>query len=265
MKKIIWIVSLFLLFDCTKEDYQPSTEEGCRIGRYIYGQDSGRDKSYLINYVENTLTQVEIVNDQIQSGDTWVTNVTYKHFYRNDSLYVKDFTTFQDGATYITAQTNDTGIQSVITTFPANGGTFRYIFDYSKDGQITVSLDRIQGNVATFDSRGVYYLNADQNVSKLEITRNPEIHGSDADNFTARTKTYTYDIIINPLKGFVLSAFLKPELPDVNYFSFTNKLTEAYDGKTLNYKMEYGTDPMPTSAILPSGVVEKYEYFNCTN
>jgi len=263
MKKIIWIVVIFFLFDCSKDEFQPSTEEKCRVGRYVYGQNSGVDVSYQITYLENSLTRVELVTDQVKVGDSWATNFIYKHFYQNDSLYIKDFRQFKEGATYITAQLNE-NIQSVVTNFPDNGGTYRYSFDYSKDSQITVTLEKMNGEVATFDSRGVYHIDNDD-VVKLDITRNPDIHGSDPDNYTTRTKTFTFDIVLNPIIELVLPHFLKPELPDITYFSMHNRLTEKYDDQNLTYQVQYGTDPMPNQITRPNGVVEKFEYPNCTN
>jgi hypothetical protein len=264
MKKSIWILVTLLAFNCATDDFKPSDEPKCMVGRYVYNQDNGADLGYEITYVENSLTLVDLINDQVQVGANWATSMTYKHIYRNDSLYIKDFRQFREGATYLTAQLN-TNIQSVITSFPDNNGMYRFSFDYSKDDQITVTLDKMNGNVATFDSRGVYYLDDLGNVTKLVITRNPDIHANDPDPFTTREITYTYDIVLNPLKDLVLPHFLKAELPDITYFSMNNRLTEKYDGNTYTYKFEYGTDPMPTRQTKPDGVVEKYEYPNCTN
>lgn len=264
MRRAIWILITLTLFDCTKEEFNPGTEETCRIGRYVYGKSSGSDVSYEVTYVENSLNQVDIIFDQILFGETWATNSTYKHIYRNDSLLIKDFAQFREGATYLRAEF-DERIQQIITTFPGSGGTYRYTFDYSKSDETTVTLEKIDGATATFDSRGVYSMDALDNVTKLVITRNPDLHGSDPDNFTNRTITYTYDIVRNPLKDLVLVHFMKPELPATTYFSVGNKLTEKYDDVTRTYAFEYGTDPMPNKMTTPEGVVEKYEYFNCTN
>lgn len=267
MRKSIWIVLILLLFDCKKDDFQPSSEETCRLGRFVYGQQSGADVSYQINYLDNSQTWVDLVTDQLQVGDQWATSNIYKHIYRNDSVYIKDFRAFKEGTTYLAAiyPEENSQIQSVITTFPDAGGTYRYSFDYSKSDQVTVRLERMEGNVATFDSQGVYHLDENNNVIKLEITRNPALHGSDPDPYTSRTITMTYDIVINPLKGLILPHFLKPVLPDATYFSMENRLDATYDGATKTYVFEYGTDPMPTKETLPDGTVYKFEYPNCTN
>jgi hypothetical protein len=264
MKKYIWIVVTLLAFDCATDDFHPDDEEKCRVGEYVYKQVQGVDSRYDISYLENSLTWVEIINDQTQAGSEWSTNMTYKHFYRNDSLIIKDFRQFREGATYLTAQLK-TELQSVITSFPDNNGKYRFSFDYSQDDQVTVTLEKLVGNVATFDSRGVYSLDDLGDVTKLVITRNPDLHGNDPDPFTTREITYTYDIVLNPLKDLVLPHFLKAELPDITYFSMNNRLTETHDGNTYTYKFEYGTDPMPTKQTKPDGTVEKYEYPNCTN
>ena len=264
MKKTIWIVVTLFLFDCTKENFEPDSEERCRLGEYVYKQEGGADRRYEITYVENSLTWVNLINDQTQMGDAWATNMVYKHIYRNDSLIIKDFRQFKEGATYFAAQYS-TQLQSVVTTFPENGGTYKYSFDYSQTDRITVTLEKLTGNVATFDSRGIYHLDANDDVERLEITRNPDVHGNDPDNYTTRDITYTYDIIQNPLKDLVLAHFMKPELPGITYFSMNNRLTEKYDNVTRTYQFEYGTDPMPTQVTTPGGFTEKYEYPNCTN
>lgn len=255
------------MFDCATEDFEPPTEEQCRVGRYVYGKQAASDLSYEITYIDRPSRKIDIINDQILQSGTWATNNVYKHIYRNDSLYIKDFNQFKEGVTYITALYGSSGTvtSSVITSFAANGGTYRYTFDYSKDNQVTVSLEKMNGNVATFDSRGVYYLNELADVTKLEITRNPDLHGGDADNYTTRTITYTYDIVQNPLRALILVHFKKAELPDVTFFSPNNRLTEKYDNVNNTYGVEYGTDPMPTKITRPNGVVETFDYPNCTN
>lgn len=267
MKRTVWFIILLFLSECTKDDFKPSSEERCRIGRYVYDQESGHDKALVINYVENTLAQVDVVIDQLQTDADWSTVSIYKHLYDEDSLYIKDFTGFREGDTYVRAQ-YDSDLEQpaqMLTSFPGNGGTYRYTFYYGKEKQITVTLDKIDGSDATFDSRGVYYLDDNYNVSKLEITRNPALHSDDTDQFTTRTKTFTYDIVINPLRDLVVPHFSRPGLPDVTFFSMNNRLTEAFDGATMSYTYQYGTDPMPVKMTRPGGIVEKYEYNNCTN
>jgi hypothetical protein len=270
MRKSVWILLTFLMFDCATSEYVPPTEPSCLLGRWVYKQDSGNDVSFEIEYVANTVSRIDLIMDETLFGDQWATNKVYKHIYKNDSLYIKDFTAFKEGATYITAQLsnveNDERIQSVVTTFPDNGTkVYRYTFDYSKDSQITVTLEQVNGSVALFDSRGVYHFNADDNIDTLRITRNPDIHGGDVDNYTSRMKVFTYDIVRNPLIGIVMANFTKPQLPDVTYFNAGNRLTEHYDDVTRTYTFEYGTDPMPNKMTTPEGVVEKYDYPNCTN
>jgi len=264
MKKSIWIVVTLLAFNCATEDYKPGDEEKCRVGNYVYGQKNGVDVRYEITYVENSQTWADVIKDEIQVGSDWATNVTYKHIYRNDSIYIKDFKQFKEGETFLAAQLG-TNLQAVVTDFPDNNGKYRFTFDYSQTDQITVTLEKIVGNVATFDSRGVYYLDDLNDVTKLVITQNPDVHGNDPDPFTTREITYTYDIVLNPLKDLVLPHFMKAKLPDITYFSMNNRLTEKYGSTTNTYKFDYGTDPMPTKQTKPDGVIEKYEYPNCTN
>jgi hypothetical protein len=97
------------------------------------------------------------------------------------------------------------------------------------------------------------------------ITRNPDFHGDEPDNYITRTKTYTYDVVRNPLKGVILPHFIKPVLPDVTFFAARNRITEKYNDVVRSYTFEYGTDPMPVKLTKPEGVVEKFEYINCTN
>jgi hypothetical protein len=259
------------MFDCATSEFTPPTEDPCRIGTWVYKQDAGKDVAFNITYVKDFISRIELITDQTKVGDQWTTNVVYKYIYTtSDSLYVKDFTGFKDGVTYLTAQVNGEDyyeqVQNIVTNFPANNGSYRFTFDYSKANQITVTMEKMNGSTATFDSRGVYWFDVNgDNVDSLLITRNPDIHGGDADNFTSRKKRFTYDIVRNPIKGIVMANFTKAELPDVTFFNVGNRLTEKYDNVTRTWTLTYGTDPMPTQMTTPDGVVEKYEYPNCTN
>lgn len=264
MRKLIWVVIAITMFDCGGDEFKPSDEERCRVGRYVYGKDSGSDVSYNITYVENFINRVDVAIDQVFMGDTWVTNDTYKHIYRNDSLYIKDFKTFTEGEIFLTALLSQK-IQEVVTTIPDNGGTYRFRFDYSTTQQIAVTLDKLEGSTAVFDSRAVYFMDEGGDVSRMEIFRNEAIHGQDPDNYTHRDKAFKYDIAQNPLKDLVIAHFFKAELPDVTFFSFHNRLEETYDGATRKFEYVYGTDPMPKEITTPDGVKLRFEYPNCTN
>lgn len=262
---LIVAVLSFVLFECNKDgDYQPSSEAKCLVGRYVYDQASGSDLSYLITYVDSSLTRPSLINDQEFSGDTWLTNESYKHIYTKDSLYIKDFRHFQEGDTYLTALLNDK-IQTVVTTFPNSEGVFRYSFDYSKNQQVTVTLERLEGNNAIFYQRGIYYQDSREDVVKWDITKSEEIYGNDPNEFTHRVYEYTYDIVLNPIQKLVIPHFREVALPDVTYFNMHNRLTRKHDDVSETYTIEYGTDPMPKTITKPNGVVEKFDYPNCTN
>jgi hypothetical protein len=255
--------------DCSKEEFKPSDEAKCQVGLYVYGEDSGSELAYEITYLDTSLTFPSVIVDQKLVSGTWLPNATFKHIYRNDSIYIKDFKQFQEGATFLAGQLDSktlvSKLQNVVTTYPANGGTYRYTFDYAQSDKITVTLEEVIGNTAFFDSRGVYTFDSRGDVVKLEITRDADRYASDPDPFTSRTITYTYDIVLNPLQYQVLVHYLHKGLPDVTYFSMHNRVNETYDGSTKDYQITYGTDPMPKQIVRPNGVVEKYEYPNCTN
>lgn len=262
---LILMLSTMLLLDCATEDYVPTSEEKCRVGRFVYKQQSGADVSYNITYIEGSLTRPDVITEEILNGGTWVANAAFKHIYKNqDSLYIKNFNQFKEGATYLAAQL-ETKIQSVVTTFPGNNGTYRYTFDYAQTDQITITLEEINGNTATFDSRGIYHIDSRGDVVRLQITRDAGRHANDPDPFTTRDITYTYDLVLNPVQYLVLPHFLVAELPGPTYFSMHNRVTETSDGTTRNYNIVYGTDPMPKNITTPAGVVQKFEYPNCTN
>ncbi len=263
MKKLVWMVLMIFLIECSRDEFQPSSEDRCRVGRFVYGQANGNDESYNINYVENYFIRVSVASKEILVNGAWTVDNVYKHEYVNDSLYIKEFKTFTEGKTLLTALLSQK-IQEVVTTIPENGGTFRFRFDYSTTQQIAVTLERIVGNTAIYDSRAIYYINNTADVERMEIFRNKDIYNGPND-FTYRDKKFTYDNIQNPLKDLVIANFFKAELPDVTYFSFHNRLDETVDGVTKKFNFEYGTDPMPNKVTTPDGVVLKFEYPNCTN
>src|SRR5438045_2777310 len=107
MRKLICIALLFSMFDCATSEYQPNTEDPCRIGTWVYKQDGGNDVAFNISYVDNYIQRIGLITDQTKFGDQWATNRIYKYIYTStDSLYVKDFSAFKEGATYLTALVN---------------------------------------------------------------------------------------------------------------------------------------------------------------
>jgi hypothetical protein len=262
MKNLSWIVvCVILISGCGGDEFQPSSEEQCKVGRFVYKQEAGRDVSYHITYTEEKA--INLITDEVFQNDMWQTNATYRHIFRNDSLIVRDFTAFKEGATLLTALTG-TNISEVKRYLPG-GAVYRWRFDYSKSGQVTVSLEKMNGDAATEESRGIYYLDLNSDVTRLELFGKAANPGGDPVPPDKLEKEFTYDIVINPLKSLALVHFLKPELPDVTFFSMHNRVTEKQAGVTKQYKITYGTDPMPSEVIMPDGVVQKFEYPNCTN
>ncbi|HZY82170.1 MAG TPA: hypothetical protein VFE50_21745 [Cyclobacteriaceae bacterium] len=264
MKKLVWFV-VFAIFtvECATEDFKPGSEEQCKVGRYVFAQENGTDRGYEISYVQNTFTRVEVAVDQIFKNGQWLVNDTYRHIYSNDSIYIKEFNGFREGATLLSGLYKDK-IQEVTTNIADNGGVYRFRFDYSTTQRIAVTLEKVVGNSSEFDSRAVYYINNKADVERVEIFKNPDKYNGPND-FTYRDIKFTYDEIQNPIRDLVISHFFKAELPDVTYFSMHNRLEETYDGTTRKYTYEYGTDPMPKKVTTPDGVTLKFEYPNCTN
>lgn len=263
MRRLGWLLMLPLLVDCTSNEFQPSTEEKCRLGLFVYGQSAGRDVRFNMSY--DISFKVDVLNDEINQSGTWAVQKIYKHIYRNDSLYIRDFTGFKEGQTYITAQLGQK-IQQVRRFFPDLGKTYRYTFDYSKSSQVTITLElMVSENVAQFDSRGVYYFDTNADVIRLEIFKNADIYGGVPGEFTYRDIAYTYDYILNPFQNLVFVNFLKPALPDVQFLSMHNRLTAKYGDVTQTYQFTYGTDPMPNKIVNPDNSVWQLEYPNCTN
>jgi hypothetical protein len=268
MKKFSWVVVVVALVTGCKEDkFQPSSEERCKIGRYIYGKQGGKDVSYEIRYKLNSFTQLDLITDQVLTGDTWAAQKTYKHIYRNDSLIIKDFFQFREGATLYTALITKKVTELITTEVKnfTNGAVYRYRFDNSKEKQLTVTLEKLDGDIATYDSRAVYYFDENGDVSRQEIFRSQAIHGGEPGFVAYQDKSFTYDFITNPLKNLVIPHFKELVLPDVTFFSAHNRLTEKTADNTLTYTFVYGTDPMPSSVTTPDGTVQKFEYPNCTN
>ena len=264
MKSVLTLslmIGTLLLSDCSKDEFKPSSEEKCRVGRYVYAQASGKDLSYDITYVEGSLTRPSVITEEMLSGDTWFVNSTYKHIYENDSLYIKDFKLFTEGDTYLSAL-YDTKIQSVTTSFPNNAAIYRYTFDYAQTDKLTITLDEMNGNTAICDSRGTYNFDERGDVVRLEVLRNADRYPGEP---TTLDITYTYDIVLNPIKELVLPHFINAALPEATYFSMHNRVTETSDGATKNYNITYGTDPMPNQILRANGVTEKFDYPNCTN
>src|SRR5689334_4462069 len=100
MKKISWVaIVIVFIVGCKEEKFKPSSEERCKIGRYIYGKQAGKDLGFEIRYKLESFTLIDVISDQVLTGDTWASSKTYKHIYRNDSVIIKDFFQFREGAT----------------------------------------------------------------------------------------------------------------------------------------------------------------------
>jgi hypothetical protein len=154
MRSIICVALVLLVIGCKNDEFVPNPEGLCQVSKYVYKQESGADVRYQIDYTENSLSQVSLVTNQKLTSGNWVSDMFYKHTYKNDSLQIVDFRQFKEGETWLKAQIGEK-ISVIITTFPENEGTFRYTFDHSKSDEITVTLDRLNGSMATFDQRGV--------------------------------------------------------------------------------------------------------------
>jgi len=268
MKKIGWdVIVIVFIVGCKEDKFQPSSEERCKVGRYIYGKQADKDASFEIRYKLESFTLIDLISDQVLTGDTWASTKTYKHIYRNDSLIVKDFFQFREGATLFAAGTTQKGTDVVPTEVKRfmDGTVYRFRFDRSKDLQVTVTLEKLDGEVATYDSRAVYYLNELGDVTRQEIFKSEAVHGNEPGFVAYVDKSFTYDIIINPLANLMVPHLSKLELPDVTFFSAHNRLTEKTGTTTSTYQYVYGTDPMPASVTTPDGTVQKFEYPNCTN
>jgi hypothetical protein len=250
---IIVTAFCFFLSGCLNDKSKdPVPEETCTLERFIYHDGAAVDSSFLLHY--NDLGQLEQMENQYSSGSSWITKVAYKHTYKTDTIKI---TTFPQGTLLLTCLLDGTRLKEIKKFTNTPGYFYRYKFDYSEVNEVMITLEYGSALSTQYLEHGVYSLDAIGNISELKIYRTPY------PTIVAQDKVYTYDPSRNPLKGLILPFFNNQAVPDVSYFSASNKTKEQYTGVTNTFSYQYGENLMPTQCTLPNGMVQKYSY-TCT-